>query len=155
MKTVANSSKHWPAMLGKARALCKFFRNRSYRQHIASKLNNRVLGVKNPPRYFTATFAKWRYETLADVTRQLLRLRHLCEHELDPALFSAAQDPEFIREVFAACKDPFFWKWIKAAEKLLFRPIEELRRWGMVCDCPEHIEGRQNGAKHVKCQRMF
>ena len=68
MKEVANSMDEWPHSLKHMRALCKNFRNATYRNHIYSKLRDR--GPANLHRLmksFSASFAKWRYETVPAV----------------------------------------------------------------------------------------
>lgn len=154
MKTVAESAPEWPRVLAHLRSLCKFFRNESYRRHIARRLKGTLPGLDQLLRYFTAGFAKWRYETIDTVLHQVLALRQLCQHHLTPALFAHAQDQELVRSVMEACRDSFFWKWAAVAHQLLFRPLELLRRWGMVCECPDHVAARtQDRVKHIYCGR--
>ena len=156
MKTVAHASPTWPETLEDLRALCKFWRNGSYRLHVSRRLRDKVPGVKKLLRFFTATFAKWRYETLDNVLKQLLPLRRICEEEFDVAMFSQAQDPEFIRSVDKACKNKRLWRWMEAASKYLFHPLESVRRWGMVCECPEHVALRkQHKGKSFTCLRTM
>ena len=142
-------------MLQQIRALCKFWRNAHYRLHVSRLLKRRVAGVEKLLRFFTASFAKWRYETIADVLKQLVKFRDICENKLNVAMFSNAQDPEFIRAVFEACADKQLWRWIAAAEKFIFGPLEALRRWGMVCDCEDHVAERIAGKKHIDCGRIL
>ena len=49
MKRVAESFPIWPTYLSKLRALCRFFRNEGYRQHLQTYLKHRGLGLDNTP----------------------------------------------------------------------------------------------------------
>ena len=154
MKGVAQKMADWPLFLGFMRHLCKFFRNNTYRQHIARRLTDPP-NLKTLLKGFTGSFAKWRYETVPDVQSQLLRLRVLCEGFLRPELFANAQDQEEIRSVMEASKNAPFWRWVAVTFTEVFQRLEHLRRWGMVCDCPEHREERKKsgGKKFIKCAR--
>ena len=156
MKTAAEAFPQWPLYLKHERALCKFFKNITYRKHIV-----RTLGPANPHlrldlKGFTAGFAKWRYETETEVLRQLLKHRDLCENKLDPAMFSNAQDLVEIHSVFQACRDKQFWRWALVSHNDIFNRLERFRKWGMVCDHEEceTIRRNSNYRKHVPCGRI-
>ena len=156
MKTAAETFPGWPMYLKHERALCKFFKNVTYRQHIVRKLGHRFPELRADLRGFTAGFAKWRYETEVEVLRQLLKLRDLCENKIDPALFTGAQDQEEIGGVFKACKDAGFWKWANAAHRDILSRLETCRKWGMVCNhssC-EKLRKDSNYKKHIPCDRI-
>ena len=110
MKMAAEKFPDWPRFLTHLRALCKFFKNQSYTQHISRRLGKGVWGQGQRKKRFTAGFAKWRYETVVDVLQQLNPLRRLCEEDLNDALFASAQDLEFIRAVMQGCHDPALWR---------------------------------------------
>ena len=156
MKAVAFAAPDWPEIVEQLRALCKFFRNRSHRLHLARRLDGVVGDIQKRLRFFTASFAKWRYETVDDVLKQLLALRDICEDHFDgPLFFGTAQDQEEISAVHRACKNKRLWRWMAGASKYLFSPIEKVRRWGMVCDCPEHVALRKAGKrKTFRCLRI-
>ena len=155
MKHVANNTVDWPGKLGHMRKLCQFFRNRSYVEHVI-----RVLplddALKKKLRHFSAGFAKWRYETVAEVLRQLVGLLEVCAM-LRYEMFAGAQDLEFIRDVLKACADQGFWRWAKASSREVFTPLESMRRWGMICDCVEHVALRneKGPGHHIDCDRTF
>ena len=131
-----------------------FFRNPGYRQHIAARLGKARWGKQL--RGFTASFARWRYETVPEVQRQLKRQRQLCEDELNEALFSKAQDQAFIQSVMSACKDKPFWRWLVVSFHEVFWELETLRKWGMVCDhadC-EKLRKESNYKKKIDCPRI-
>ena len=156
-KSVANSMDDWPTNLAHMRSLCKNCRNPTYRKHIARRLkNNGPDNLKELMKSFSATFAKWRYESVFTVLSQLNPLRNLCENFLDFALFSRPQDKEEYRLWMVACRSKQFWKWAAVALPEVFQELEEIRRFGMVCDCPEHVAERQctHGKVFVRCWRM-
>ena len=153
MKDTAEKFPHWPSTLGKMRSMCKFYKNNSYRMHIRRRLD---LGLEDKAtlKHFTASFAKWRYETVFEVLRQLLDYRQISA--LVPReLFARAQDQEEASAFFRACKDLPFWRWASASFRKVFSSLEYLRRWGMVCECPEHREQRKTRKnKFIKCLRI-
>ena len=155
MKMAAEIFPQFPSYLVNMRALCKFFKNPSYRQHIERRLGKTSFGEGRTKKQFTATFAKWRYETMVDVLQQLAPLRKLCEEDLDEALFAKAQDPEFIKAVMRACRDSPFWRWAMASLREIFLDLEVLRKWGMVCgdeDC-EELRKASGYKKKIDCPR--
>lgn len=156
MKAVANEFIRWPRFLGNMRSLCKFFKNDSYRLHI--KRNARRIGLpaneKALLRSFNASFAKWRYETVVEALSQLLARRAICGL-ITNDLFLHVQDKEELKAVLAACADREFWDWAATSHPELFKELETLRRWGMVCDCEAHLEERRlaSGKLFIKCPR--
>ena len=108
---------------------------------------------------FTAGFAKWRYETVVQVLGQLGRLRQICEQELVAnlrTLFSQVADLEELAGVQEACQNVPFWRWVIVSQTEIFLRIEKLRKWGMVCDHPEHEQKRKdsNYKISIDCPRM-
>lgn len=154
MKAVGTAFPLWPPYLAHMRSLCSFFRISEYRRHIAKSL-------RDPPelnvlmKSFTAGFAKWRYETIVVVQDQLGALRPLCESYLNPAMFARAKDQVEIKAVFKACKDDKFWRWLVVSHREIFSRLETLRKWGMVCSCPDHEAERKasNYKKKINCPR--
>ena len=53
----------WPRILQNLRTLCKFFKLQHWRDKIAVALKGRYPEVTGLMKSFTASFAKWRYET--------------------------------------------------------------------------------------------
>ena len=141
----------YPQWLGHLRALCAFFRNETFRQHLMRIVRAPGLNLKKALKTFTAGLAKWRYETLPDALWQLGKLRTLCEQHLRRELFGEVQDEGFLTSVLNACRDKAFWRWVIAANKFVFWPLEKVRRWGMVCACHEE-ERRDNPTKKFSCQ---
>ena len=110
----------WPSDLGKMRYFCKFWKNGSYRRHCSRKLDLDRDEVKSL-RHFTASFAKWRYETVFEVLSQLGQKRNI-SGKLSPALFAHAQDQEEMAHVMRACQDLPFWRWAEASFKEVLVP---------------------------------
>ena len=154
MKVLAERSPDWPKDLGHMRSLCRFWKIGSYRTHIARRMPH-IENISMLTRSFTAGFAKWRYETVVSVLKQLNRRRVVCEEHLSPALFAHAEDQEMIASVFRACRDKPFWRWAAAALEKVFQDLEWLRQWAMVCDHAECFEIRRksNFKKRVDCPR--
>jgi len=153
MKATAEQFPQWPSHLGKMRSMCKVLKNNSYREHIRRRLVWTEEEGKTL-KHFTATFAKWRYETVFEVLRQLLDYRQISAR-LPRELFARAQDQEEVSAFFRTCKDLPFWRWASVSFRKIFSSLEYLRRWGMVCECPAHKEQRKGKKnKFIKCLRI-
>ena len=158
MKALAEEFHMWPVYIKHLRVLCKFFKNDSYRTHIENKLKD-FPNINALVKSFTAGFAKWRYETVVEVLGQLGKLRQFCEEQLSASLkilFSHVQDAAELEGVHEACKDKPFWRWVVVARTEIFERLEVLRKWGMVCDHPEHEQLRRESGykKKIDCPRM-
>jgi len=82
----------------------------------------------------------------------LLDLRQVCEEYMDESWFQNAQDRVFMQSVCAACKDKTLWTFMATSYKFVFEPAEVGRRWGMVCECPEHVDARRvDHVHHIEC----
>ena len=154
MKAVAEHFEGWPAHLDKLRTLCTFYKNKSYRRHIRRRLELEPEEDRNLI-HFTAGFAKWRYETVFEVLRQLLQNRTVSESKVSPELFAHAQDKELISSVIKACRDKPFWRFCSTSFNKVFASLEYLRRWGMACECPDHILERREKRQFIKCPRIL
>ena len=158
MKAAAQAFPLWPRYLQHQRALCKHYRNVQYRQHMVRMLAPLYpdAGLPKLLKGFTASFAKWRYETEWEVLRQLLCLRDLSENKVDPAFFANAQDQDELDNFFKACKQKDFWRWSAVVFAEIFDRLERLRKWGMVCNhsqC-EELRKASNYRKHIACDRI-
>ncbi len=152
MKRVAELTPDWPTKIGQMRTLCRFFKNEGYRKHIGTALAARLPGIRPKLRYFTASFAKWRYETVSEVLRQLVELRELCEGHMSDALFPSVQEKDLLRECLLACRDKDLWRWMAVAYREIFQPLEQCRRWGMICAC-HYPENARSLPGADKCPR--
>ena len=36
---------------------------------------------------------------------------------------------------------------------MIWGELETLRRWGMICDCKEHVDLRKGGVRHIDCDK--
>ena len=105
MKQVAKSYFGWPEVLEAIRNLTRFFRNDSWREWLIRALRDRIPGIEDLLAHFTASTAKWRFETIVESERQLEPLRALCQKEMREELFAKAQENMFINDVLQACRD--------------------------------------------------
>ena len=100
---------------------------------------------------FSASFAKWRYETVAHVCSSLAAVRQISERVVALELFNNPQDRNVVEAGVKGCRDAKLQSWIAATDKHLWHHLEGIRRWGMTCSCPHHIQQRLEGAKHIEC----
>ena len=98
MKRLAKSCPAWLEILERLRNLCQFFRNKTWREWVARALKSQIPDIAYELKYFTASFAKWRFETIVDTLFQLRPLRQICEL-LRPEMFANAQEKKFVLDV--------------------------------------------------------
>ena len=67
--------------------------------------------------------------------------------------FENAQDRALIQNAFDAFGDKFLWTFIEVTTREMWVPTEGDRRWGMVCNCPQHIEDRKKGVRQIWCDK--
>ena len=153
MSCVAEVCPSWEAIKNDMRTLVPFWRNRSWRKWVKVALR----GTDVDPRLFvafTASMAKWRFETIPDSQRQLLRLRDVHEKHLKEEMFADVQEKETMKRVLAAAKNKEFWIFTEASYSHVFARCEGARRWGLTCNCPEHIRARrEEGKKRIECYK--
>ena len=86
---------------------------------------------------FTASFAKWRYETVFLCMSGLLGVREIVQGWLHTPelIFKDFQDTTILKDVAYAAKWHELWAFMSAVYKWIVNPLEHSRRWGMVCKC--------------------
>ena len=151
MREIAMLHPDWPEVLSKLRDLTRFFRVQAWRQHLQRALkHHHEVNAGRKLRFFSAGFAKWRYETLARVLEQLAPLRPICEHYIEGGMFPSFKDGELLQSVLRSCQDQELWRFIVFAHAWVFAPLEKLRRWGLVCEC--HAAERKAGVRNIGCK---
>jgi len=149
LKTIFARCPEWPDYLEKVRLICNWLRNATYRKYMKKAIRDMNTAVLT---HFTASLAKWRYETVNTVFFQMLGVRQICEEGVEPFMFQHVQDRETVQAAIAACKCPPMWRFIASSYTHITKPTEELRRWGLVCDCPHHVQARrEDRVKHITC----
>ena len=99
--------------------------------------------------YFTAGFAKWRFETISEVLRQLGLLRAVCEKSgVDRNLFGNVQDEADLNQFVVACQDVKLWRFIVVFYQFCIKYEEGLRRWGLLCPCCKEDRRLKKAKKH-------
>ena len=126
LKYAVNAFSLFPAYQEKAKALCRFLRNAGYRQVLLLHVP-----AKSPLHHFGASFAKWRWGTLAKVTRELESVRQELVAIWDAKAFKGAQDVN-LKLVDEAIRDAFFWHQNKAVDFTTSR-LDAFRGWCLVC----------------------
>ena len=137
----------YPKFSGQLSALVQFFSNESWRMHTYKMLHGKgVPGASVLLKAFTASLAKWRYETAANVLEQLSRYEQLRKH-IKGFMFTDTQEKELLQVVIAAFADDLLWALILAVSVNVITPLEGMRHWGLVCPCEQHIQARREGKK--------
>jgi len=150
MKSVCAILGDWNERLDGIRCMVKFYRNATYRQHLARCLAGKV--DLAPLAHFDASFLKWRYETLAHATQSLRPLRAI-SNLLRREFFNDPQDKEEIKKVIAAGTNAKLWRFIECAGTQVLERIDGLRRWSLVCPCEPCRKLRHEKKRHIACDR--
>jgi len=66
-------------------------------------------------------------------------------------MFNNPQDRELVNSVLECGAEPKYWRWVAAMFEFVLKPLEKMRRWGMVCKC--HVEWRRRHKRKPKCGR--
>ena len=126
LKYALKSYPLWPERLSAMRLLCKFYRNEAYRAHIVRCVKLRTgVDVSKLMQYFSASFARWRFETVWTVQDQLLPLRQISEREVQRPMFNNPQDRETVEGAIDACSNKDLWVFMAVSQRLLVEPNEE------------------------------
>ncbi len=134
LRQVVGRIRWWPEWQGSAKAVCAFLRNRAYRERLLHAAADRLsVEDANALSGFRATFAKWRWGTLALVLRDLSRVRGPLIVAYDYQLFKRGRDPEHLA-VDKAIKDEDFWLKCNLLHEIVGR-LEDLRGWLRGCPC--------------------
>jgi hypothetical protein len=144
MEMACKVHEKWPKFLGMLRCLCRVLQNDSYRKHLGQVLKVPDVSCGKLLRSFTANFAKWRFETLFDVLRQLSPLRVISGH-IKRTNFDGVQSEEEMTSFMQACQHGPLWNFIQHCFDFLIKPLEQFRRWGLLCPC--HEQERRDGSK--------
>ena len=136
--------------LAQLQDICTIFKIEDYR--VACRISLRGKGPDAIMDYlmvFKAPFAKWRYETLKDVVKQVSGRRAFYENCFERAMLGAVEDCALFVSVEHLCKDREFWVWVTAMRKLL-DAAGRIRRWGRGCLC-HGPDSAIRAQVHVSC----
>ena len=142
-----------PSILTKLKTLCGFFRVKAWRKTCIHNGAASYEGLAKLLKSFTAKHIKWRYETMHDCLFQLDKLRVFCETVLAihvKTWFSGFKDGELLLSLHACFNDKELWVFIHVFSVKLFSPLEQTRRWGLMCACCEDIR-EATKQKHHSC----
>ena len=128
----------FPSVLEHIRALLRFFRNSTYKMFL-KRHRDIPIDMKSLLNARCPTVAKWRFETLHDALTYLFHRRVLCQVYLSTDMFSSVQDVSLYKKCLDACRWDDFWSLISANLVYMCKPIEENRRWGLVCNCCANV----------------
>ncbi len=131
--------------------MCRFLRVTDYRDTWqAVLLETHDFELASSFVRFSASFARWRYETVHKVTAAVLALRPICEHHCRKAIWGKVQDNKLLDRFVTTCGDTKFWKWLQTFAPA-FEVLEKFRTWARGCAC--HEDELRAGIK-VKCPWM-
>lgn len=143
----------WPAWQAQAKALSQWLGYENHRDFLQQLLASHGEGAKEYQEalhHGVATFAAWRWHTLAAVTADLCRLERpvrAAMGNLRNAAELGSRDSTHAQAVWQAVKDEEFWA--KACGlQMLVQPFKELSGWIRGCCCHE-AELRQG--REVQC----
>lgn len=158
IKDACTSLRHWHDRLQQVRQVVRFLKVTDYR-YVWSQSLSRVglfAAAAEVKQNFEASFAAWRWETIAVAFLEIRMLRWVCESFFDAAVFGKLEDETLLRTVSAAFSDHEFMMWIE----ILSVPLgiaEEARLWGTWCACHDiHSEAERHAAQacEMKSRRL-
>jgi hypothetical protein len=149
MHMVSKQFGRYPEFVEHLRYVCKTFRNPTWVEHLLRKYPDEASIQWLQTRKWTASLAKWRFETMHFVAKCVLGVRSFLQNTIEASVFTNPQDTKAVEGLFKACQDAGFWRWLQASYTILFVPVEMARRWGLVCKC--HEEEMQTKLKPVPC----
>ena len=141
----------WPPVLEQLRDLCNFLRVANYRTNWQGALH--ASGTGDPAlhlNHFSASFVRWRYGTINDVTMSLPKVRNICEQHCAKEVWGPVQDRKLLDRFVAACKDKSLWTWI-ATFSHAFSALHSFQTWARGWPVPRGAapEGRQSTLQQV------
>ena len=86
--------------------------------------------------HFSASFVRWRYDTIPDVKMSLLKVRTICEQHCAKEVWVPLQDRKLLDRFVAACKDKSLWMCI-ATFSHAFSALHPFQTWARGCLCHE------------------
>ena len=137
VKSATKAIPHWPKLLQMMRSLLSFFRNGSWRKHLARYIGTDT--ARKKLKSFTASLAKWRYETLFDVLDALLNVGNIAQNYLVriDVVFPNFKDRSLLADVREAAAASDLWYFMRLFLDVVVGPLERSRRWGLACPCHE------------------
>ena len=141
----------WLGHLSSLRELCTFLRNNDHREDAL-----RYIFAQGDPRFtegscghmkhFTASFTRWRYNTLSDVYQQVGPWRTPIETWFVADMFKQKEKPTTVLHI---ARDALLWKLVDPFTTITW-VCEECRCWGGGCPCHEEERKRH---RVVECDR--
>jgi len=141
----------WERVESQVRACASFLRNATWRKWWKTSLEGTgedTTSLDHAP----TSMVKWRYETVCTVFRELAPMRRLFQHHFHREAWVDPDGRADISAVVEASKDPFLWDFVEHSSRIVWEPCAHNRRWGMICTCPEHVQQRLQGVKHITCK---
>ena len=156
MKMNSSCIEKWPEVLHYLRQLCKFWRNKTYRNAVITYLEQQpipVVNIRKRLKSFKASLKKWRYETVYRVLHDNYELRDIVETYLVHVerIIQSSQDPALIVDIRTVAKWKEFWILIEVFLPNVTHRCEMSRRWGLVCSCCR--QARHDSPKRAMCPR--
>ena len=137
----------WNQYLPWAKGISKLLTTQSYVDSLVHTLPPEAQCEHEPSlRHFGPRFAKWRFESIASVAKQLAR----CANALTiawPLAKLRVRDTELMGRVAKALASEHFWAWNHIIN-VFSSELERMRQWGLGCKCHEEACLRA-AAKHT------
>ena len=160
LQTVLRQLRFFPQWMDAAKAVCSFLHTRAYRDKLQSLKDDTdfrataeegTLAALPALRNFHASFAAWRWQTLEQVTRELMRvkiaLQGAWEHVARTPGFFHVKDSGLFAAVGTAIVDATFWHHTNLVDSIA-QLLRRLRTWAGGCSC--HEEQLRNN-EQVNC----
>ena len=139
IKTALATVSSWPPVLEQLRDLHNFLRVADYRTSWQAALHASGNGdLALHLKHFSASFVRWRYGNIHDVTMSLLKVRTICEQHCAKEVWGPVQDRKLLDRFVAVCKDKLLRIWI-ATFSHAFSALHFFQTWASDCLCHEEL----------------
>lgn len=143
LERTTSSLKLWPKMLKYMRAACEFLRVADYRDTFGDWLFRQGFEhLQSTMTSFSASFARWRYETLHRVTVALLVVEVPCSQLARKEIWGEVQEGRRRDDFLEAVGSDMFWKWLRTFSPI-FVEIDRFRSWSRGCSCHGEAQGKR------------
>ena len=113
-----NNVPSWPAKLDALRSVIDFLKIQDYRNAFQDfLLEERQSEHAKLLTSFHGSFARWRYNTVADALAAVVKVRPVCERYACKSIWGEVQDASRLASFLRVCADAHFWRRVAVFER--------------------------------------
>ena len=130
----------WTAWQAQSKVVCQWLGSQGHREFLQARLppgHPRTPKLRKSFERAPDRFAKWRWQTLGNVTRDLVRMQAAVQAAVSTMAGPAdlnTREHDVARKFLEATRDPEFWGRAQGLGQLS-KPIRDISGWAKGCDC--------------------